>query len=84
MLEILDKLDREIKKRENVGFITAYNIEVEKAKAKNKGEITGLNVARQLIVDKQSKPCTWCNSTKQMYDDANYCLICGRGLREEE
>jgi hypothetical protein len=75
MEEIIKKIDKEINERENKGFICAYNIEVEKGKAQNIGEIKGLELAKQIVLSNQPKDCVSCSEDYSLLanDFINVC-----------
>jgi hypothetical protein len=47
--EILNEIQKEVLERQAKCFLTAYNMEVEKAKSFNQGEIKGLELAMQIV-----------------------------------
>ena len=49
MDKIIKSIDEEIKEYSNKAYLTAYNMEIEKAKARDKGIVIGLELAKQII-----------------------------------
>lgn len=75
MKKILMNINNEIHERANKGFITAFNMEVEKDKARNQGEIIGLELAKQII---QAEPMITLNKKEidnviGIRTDGKYC-----------
>lgn len=82
-MNLIEKIDAEIEERQNKAFICAYNMEIEKEKSHNHGEIKGLELAKQIAIAEQKehdgcKGCLYedkeeigypCSQCKQCYID---------------
>ena len=76
-MSLIEKIDAEIEERQNKAFICAYNMEIEKEKSHNHGEIKGLELAKQIVIAEQKEPCKWILED----EDTNKCDVCETFIR---